>query len=116
MFRNSLAIIILLLICNGKLYEAKPFINLIKRDPWIKHGKIQNRSINSTPDYKENQEVNYHIFFLNYLNYLFTVSWGPSINDVFHFLRFLTSPSPLSPILQNSLVEYCHLLADPPPP
>ena len=64
MFRNSLAIIILLLICNGKLYEAKPFINLIKRDPW-KHGKIQNRSINSTPDYKENQEVNYHFFKLS---------------------------------------------------
>ena len=27
----------------------------------------------------------------------------------------MTSPSPLSPILQNSLMGYCHLLADPLP-
>ena len=35
------------------------------------------------------------------------------INDVD---LFLTPPSPLSPILLNRLMEYRHLLADPPPP
>ena len=29
----------------------------------------------------------------------------PSINDITHFLRFLTLPSPLSPILLNRLME-----------
>ena len=30
---------------------------------------------------------------------------GPSINNVIHFLRFLTPPSPLSPILLNRPME-----------
>ena len=30
---------------------------------------------------------------------------GPSINDINHFLRFLTPPSPLSSILLNRLME-----------
>ena len=37
---------------------------------------------------------------------------GSSINDVTHFLRFFTSPCPLSPILIYRLME---LLDDPPP-
>ena len=41
---------------------------------------------------------------------------GPSINNVTHFLRFLTPSSPLSPILLNRLMELHHLLEDPPPP
>ena len=40
----------------------------------------------------------------------------PSINNVTHFLRFLTPSSPLSPILLNRLMELHHLLEDPPPP
>ena len=40
----------------------------------------------------------------------------PSINDVMNFLRFLTPPSPLSPVLLNRIVEFCQLLADPPLP
>ena len=39
-----------------------------------------------------------------------------SINDVAHFLRLLTHPSPLSSILPNRLMECSHLLAIPPPP
>ena len=31
--------------------------------------------------------------------------WCPSINDITHFLRFLTLPSPLSPILLNRFIE-----------
>ena len=31
-------------------------------------------------------------------------TWGPSMNDVTHFLRFLNPPSPLSPILLNRLM------------
>ena len=38
----------------------------------------------------------------------------PSINDVTHFLRFLTPPSPLSPILLKRLKEQCHLFVDSP--
>ena len=41
---------------------------------------------------------------------------GPSIHDVTHFLRFLTPPSPLSPILQKRLMEQHHQSANPPPP
>ena len=41
---------------------------------------------------------------------------GPSINDLTHFLIFLTPPSPLSPVLLNRLMELRHLLADPPLP
>ena len=37
------------------------------------------------------------------------VSMEPSINNVTHFLRFLTPPSPLSPILLHRL----QILADP---
>ena len=39
----------------------------------------------------------------------------PSINDVNHFLRFSTPPSPLLPILLIRLMEQRHLLVDPPP-
>ena len=42
-------------------------------------------------------------------------SKGTSINDVTHFLWFLTHSSLMSPILLNRLMESCHLLVDPPP-
>ena len=43
---------------------------------------------------------------------------GPSINDITCaiFLTFLNSPSPLSPILLNRLMDQCNVLADPPSP
>ena len=53
---------------------------------------------------RENRKSAYNSYIVN----------GLSINDVTHFLRFLTPPSPLSPILLNRLMELCHLLADPP--
>ena len=34
-----------------------------------------------------------------------SIHLGPSINNVIHFLRFLTPPFPLSPILLNRLME-----------
>ena len=37
---------------------------------------------------------------------------GPSINDITHFLRFLTPPSPLSSISLKRLMKYRHFLAD----
>ena len=51
--------------------------------------------------------------FLNTLQ-IFIFFLGPSINDVTHFLRFLTPPSRLLPIFLNRPMECCNFLADPP--
>ena len=45
------------------------------------------------------------VFILKKTRQLLFMSLGPSINDVTNFLRFLTPPSPLSPILLIRLME-----------